>query len=411
MALTVHNSSTNINYFVLGLITFKIHSIIKMILIFWSCFVFILYTYIGYPASLYFLSKFRSPKIKKVSGENKYFVSIIVAARNESLTIKKRICNLLKQNYPLDKIEIIIVSDGSVDDTAKIVEEFVGECDPSMPRIISLSYIEPKGKPHALNIGVSAAAGEIIIFSDARQHFADNAVFELVANFSDHEVGAVSGELFFREKSESNIRQQMGVYWKYEKMIRKLESQTGSVVGATGAIYAIRKSLFKDLPLRVLLDDVLTPLNIAMQKRRVVYDSCAQAFDYVSANINQEWSRKVRTLAGNWQLLSLRPELFVPWKNPLFFRFFWHKIARLLVPFFLMLLFFGSVFNQGLFYDSFALLQIIIYIVALSAHFSSKLQQYRSIKFVYFFTVMNIAALKGFFVWLIGDCGNVWKKY
>ncbi len=265
------------------------------------------------------------------------FVSIVIAARNEEESIERRIGNLNSQEYPKEKMEIIVISDGSNDNTNDIVgtlsgdlnKQFVG-CDDYLKLI---SYNTSRGKPHALNVGVAEAKGEIIVFADCRQRFEVDVINQLVANFNDTKVGCVSGELIFEETPGSRIEKEMGAYWNFEKSIRKLESKTGSVPGATGAIYAIRKDMFRRLPKQALLDDVLVPLNICMEGYRTIFDSSARAFDVASKDISQEKKRKIRTLAGNWQLLALQHNLFNPIRNPIWFKFISHKIFRLLVPY------------------------------------------------------------------------------
>ncbi len=307
--------------------------------IFGVSFFFILYTYLGYPLYLWVLTKVARKNIAKA--ENFPTVSVVVAAHNEERNIAARLDNLILQDYPADKYEIIIVSDGSTDGTSQVVQSYqsVGV------RLIELS--ESHGKAVALNFGVASATGEIIVFTDSRQQFKPGTVRELAANFSDSTVGCVSGELIFIEDVESQIRVEMGAYWKYEKMIRRMESSIGSVVGATGAIYAIRRDLYQPLPEGTILDDVLTPMRIVMQGYRTVFEKGAQAFDIVSKDTNQEWKRKVRTLAGNWQLLSLEPKLLSPLRNPLLFRFLSHKIFRLLVPVALVLILVSGVLSEG----------------------------------------------------------------
>lgn len=381
-----------------------------MIILFWFSVFFVIITYIGYPLLLCMRSYFCLSCLHKVDGCSLHSVSVIISAKNEAHCIAARIENLRSQNYPADKMEIIVVSDGSVDETTAIVESFMLHQPLGKAAVILLSNEQSMGKPYALNRGVKQARGDILVFADARQNFAEDAISHLVANFSDPTIGAVSGELILLEGDGDSIRQQVGAYWKYEKLVRKLESKTGSVVGATGAIYAIRKKLYKELPSETLLDDVLTPLNVALQGYRVVFDADARAYDHVSEDMGREWRRKVRTLAGNWQLLSLRPELLLPWKNPLFFRLFWHKIARLLVPYFLILLLLASVFSGNLYYQCIAWLQFLVYLLVLSAHYYPNLQENKFIRILYFFSVMNVAVLKGFYVWISGGCKYVWNK-
>lgn len=309
-----------------------------MSLLFWLLATFILYTYLGYPLILYLAFLFRHYRIVCKAPQKEYpFVSVVIAARNEEKHIEKRIRNIDSQDYPKNKLELIVVSDGSTDSTNEIAEAIRDE-NFRRDFLKFESHLPSRGKPFCLNKAVAAAKGEIIVFADSRQRFASNAIRALVANFVDPQVGCVSGELFLEETPGSSIQIEMGAYWKFEKWLRKLESNTGSVPGATGAIYAIRKKLFCPLPVQTLLDDVFVPMHVCMQGFRTIYDEKAVAYDSFSLNLELEKKRKMRTLAGNWQLLILEPNLLNPLKNPVWIRFLSHKIFRLLVPYCLITL-------------------------------------------------------------------------
>ena len=179
---------------------------------------------------------------------------------------------------------------------------------------------------------MAACTEEVIFFNDARQRLDPDALKHLVESLSDPAVGAVSGELMFEKDDASGFGEGVDAYWRYEKFIRRTESQIDSVVGATGAIYAIRRECFQPIPPQTILDDVLIPMQVVMQGRRVLFDGRALAFDRPSQHVAQERARKVRTLAGNFQLLRLRPAVLLPWRNRILFEFLSHKVARLLAP-------------------------------------------------------------------------------
>lgn len=321
-----------------------------MKLVFWFTLGSIIYTYFGYPLLIFFWSKAKPFKLKKKENVICPAVSVIIAARNEEKNIERRLRNLFEQSYP-GSIEIIVVSDGSKDATETLVTQYRNRLfqfgTPGLFSLQLVTYEQPKGKPFALSSGINVACGEILVFTDCRQRFSSDAIARLVDNFSDDGVGCVSGELIFEETPESAIQSEMGTYWNFEKWLRKLESKTGYVPGATGAIYAIRKKLFQPIPDQALLDDVLIPLKVAMQGYHVLFDSSAVAYDVVSKDFSQEKRRKIRTLAGNWQLLALEPALFNPFKNPQCFQFFSHKICRLLVPYLALILFFSALFLRN----------------------------------------------------------------
>lgn len=378
--------------------------------LFWLCLALIGYTYLGYPLVLYWQGVFSGKLITKTANHFER-VSVVVAARDEGDRIADRVRDLLRQEYPADLLEIVVVSDGSEDNTASRVREMVQRNDSgARERVKILEYTPPAGKPTALNAGVMAATGELIVFADARQHFDPRVIRELVANFADPEVGCVSGELLFLKDSDSEIKADMGSYWHYEKWIRKAESRSGSVVGATGAIYAVRRNLRPALPPQTLLDDVLTPLEVVLTGYRTVFDSSAVAYDTVSKDIAQEWRRKVRTLAGNWQLLSLRPVLLSPILNPLWWRFLSHKVSRLLVPFALPLLLFSGLSLEGRLYQVLSWGQFALYGAAVIGAVWPAARRNRLIGISYFFVVLNTAALVGFWRWWRGDCGAAWRS-
>jgi len=379
-------------------------------IIFWFSFFFVLYAYLGYPAVLIILSKFFPKPVHKGKPSIAPIISIIIAVKDEEKRIENRIRNILDQDYPDDKIENIVISDGSTDGTLAKVQRLAEEAAAKNIPVMYKEYSPSKGKVAALNTGIELASGEIVVFADARQKFNQNTISELVANFSDSAVGGVSGELNFVESENSTIKSQMGAYWRYEKNIRRLESSIGSVIGVTGAVYAMRKNLYRELPTVTLLDDVLIPMNIVMQGYRVVFDKTAIAVDVVSQDIKQEWKRKIRTLAGNWQLISLRPELFDFRRNKLFFQFFSHKIARLLVPFFLVVLLAASILLDGIFYRCVEYGQLVAYFIAIASHLFPRLQSHSIAKTLYFFCTLNLAAIVGFYIWISGRCSTIWSS-
>ncbi|MBI5445894.1 MAG: glycosyltransferase family 2 protein, partial [Deltaproteobacteria bacterium] len=359
--------------------------------VFWACACVCAFAYLGYPASLAVLGAVRRKRVRK-DRACRPSVSVVIAARNEGRRILARIDDLRAQSYPAELLEVIVVSDGSTDDTveqARAAQRGDGAGVHVVDRVLA------QGKAAALAAAAREAQGDVLVFADARQEFHRDAIAHLAANFADSEVGAVSGELLFRSSADS-VALPMGLYWKYEKWIRKAESRTGSVVGATGAIYAVRRRLYRGLPEGVLLDDVMTPLQVALEGYRVVFDPDAIAYDTPSQDVGHEWRRKVRTLAGNWQLLTLEPGLLVPWRNRLWFRLLSHKFSRLLVPFALPLLLACSGLAGGPAYRFFFALQIALYALALAAGWSNRLRRCRIAALCHFFVVLNAAALVGF---------------
>ena len=348
-----------------------------MELTFWLAIGFVVYVYAGYPLLLRFwaarVARRRPAGATPGRHEPLPGVSIVIAAHNEGPRLAARLDNLRSLDYPPARRQIIVVSDGSTDETADVVARY--------GPFVELVEVPRGGKALALNAGVARAKFDIIVFGDARQWFATDALRHLIAPFRDPAVGGVSGELLLDCESalfanrrgnagdrrrepvddtgaaaperrsladrrlavESTIGDGVGLYWRYEKHLRRLESAVGSTLGATGAIYAIRRALWSPLPANTILDDVLTPMRVVMAGYRVVFDERARAFDRVAADGDGEARRKIRTLAGNVQIAWLEPRLLTPGRNPIWFQYVSHKIGRLLVPYALLAAFGASV--------------------------------------------------------------------
>jgi poly-beta-1,6-N-acetyl-D-glucosamine synthase len=325
--------------------------------LFYFSLAFIAYTYAGYPAALYLAAKLFPRRVKKAPLEPEPLVSVVIAARDEEAFIGSKIESILAQDYPPEKLEIVVVSDGSTDGTNGVVERLMAtntqiilSGEGASPRLRLIALEANKGKPTALNTGVAASRGEYVVFADARQEFGRSAVSALMSNFADPRVGCVSGQLVFREDSQTDIKAEMGLYWNMEKWIRRTEAEIHSGAGATGAIYAIRKSLFENIPEETILDDVFVPMKIVCGGHRNVFEDGAIAYDHFSKDLSAEQRRKVRTLLGNYQLLRISPELASPARNPIFVQFLSHKILRLFVPFFFLTLLLSSALVDGVFY-------------------------------------------------------------
>lgn len=308
---------------------------------FWFSVFVIVYIYLGYPLLLSLWARIAGRSTGKVDWQSSRkwpSISVVIAARNEAAQLPARVKNILQLSYPGER-EIIVVSDGSTDGTAEVLE----------PVKANLRFLEVPagGKPLALNAAVQIATGEIVVFADARQQFCETALVELVANFADPHVGGVTGELILDceepDGAASTIGDGMSLYWKYEKWLRRNESAVWSTLGATGAIYALRRSLWHPLPAETLLDDVLAPMRIVLSGHRVVFEERARAYDRTSADAPTETRRKVRTLAGNYQILSQEPKLLIPFVNPVWLQYMSHKVGRLLVPWALVCAFVTSV--------------------------------------------------------------------
>ncbi|HYL98102.1 MAG TPA: glycosyltransferase family 2 protein [Blastocatellia bacterium] len=385
-----------------------------MALIFFTSLAVIAYTYLGYPLLIWAMASLRRRLTSKRDSDqvpepmgSPPSVSVVIACHNEANAIEKRLDNLLGSRYPRDLLEIVVVSDGSTDETLKLARQY------SSAKVVSAGYSDRNGKAAALNLGVRLAVGSIVVFADARQSFAVEAIEKLISAFDDDSVGAVSGELVLREDVRSNVGEGAGLYWKYEKWIRKNEARFDSCVGATGAIFAIRRELWSELPTGIILDDVYTPMRIALSGHRIAFEEGAKAYDGVERSAQREFSRKVRTLFGNYQLCQLMPKLLLP-NHRLAIQFYSHKILRLIAPLFLVLLFASNLYlcasasgAPALYIGAFAG-QIGFYLSVLAGWaLSGRKINPRLLNAVFVFSLMNVAAIVGLLYFVRGK-RDVW---
>lgn len=327
--------------------------------IFWLAAALIAYTYVGYMAWLWLQARlFPWPVLRS---RQEHHISVVMVVRNEERRLEDKIQNLLHLDYPPEKCQIIVVSDGSTDRTEKILNEYS-----THPRVQVILNPLPRGKACGLNDANVRAQGEIVVFTDARQKIEDSALRLLVENFADPQVGCVSGELMLGDPATGEYGRGMGLYWRVEKKVRELEAASGSVVGATGALYAVRRELLDVLPAGAILDDVYIPLQVARKGSRVLFDARARAWDSPSLGDKLEFSRKVRTLSGNYQLLQAAPWLLSR-ENPIRFRFVSHKLLRLAVPFALAGVLAASIALTGVLYRATLFLQLLFYGLSLVA--------------------------------------------
>jgi poly-beta-1,6-N-acetyl-D-glucosamine synthase len=327
--------------------------------VFWSAAFLIAYTYVGYAGWLWLRARLRPWPVLRAQQEP--YLSVVMVVRDEERWIESKLRNLLEMDYPQARYQIVVVSDGSTDRTDAILREHAGDA-----RVQVLMNQLSRGKASGLNDAISLAAGEVIVFTDARQKFESGAVRLLMESFADPEVGCVSGALMLGDPESGEAAKGMGIYWRIEKQIRELESESGSVVGATGAIYAVRRELLVEVPEGTILDDVYIPMQVARQGKRVIFEPRARAWDSPDLGADREFSRKVRTLSGNYQLVQLAPWL-LRGENPLRFEFISHKLLRLVVPFALAGLLVASIAQSGPIYRSALVLQAVFYGLSLLA--------------------------------------------
>jgi poly-beta-1,6-N-acetyl-D-glucosamine synthase len=292
-------------------------------IVFWIAIAYTIYIIVLHPLLIAGLARIRPrPVARKPQTPS---ASFVIAVHNGEAFLAGKLESIFRLDYPQEQLQIIVVNDGSTDRTAEIAESFRNR--------ITLIHSPKAGKSAALNQGIKRATRELLVLTDVRQRLAPDSLRYLAENFADLSVGAVSAELQIQAGS-SNEEADTGAYWKYERWIRLNLSAVDSIFGATGSYYAIRRELAVPIPPDVLVDDMYLPLAAFFRGYRLIVDRRAKMYDFPT-NLSTEFGRKVRTLAGNYQILARYPALLTP-KNRLLFHFISYKLGRLLLPFALL---------------------------------------------------------------------------
>jgi biofilm PGA synthesis N-glycosyltransferase PgaC len=371
---------------------------------FWVSVLLVGYVYVLYPILVWAVSALRPVRPpRRAESPSPTSFSVVLAVHDEAGRLTRRIDELVSLIAATGlTAEIIVVADGCTDQTALLARSHPS----SLVRVIELA--ENQGKALALSRGCAAAQGEILVLADARQRWAADALQRLLQNFTRPEVGAVSGELVI--ESAPGVLAGVGLYWRYEKWLRRNEARVHSTVGLTGSICAVRRELFRPIPRGVLLDDVYWPLRVAMQGWRVVYDEGAIAYDRLPERATDEFRRKVRTLSGNFQLAAVLPQALLPWRNPIWAQLISHKLLRLAVPWLLLVALVASGLLGGPLYRAAFVAQLLFYGLALTALAARPAAQWPLASAAAAFVVLNAAAWLAFWVWVLGRAEVSWKK-
>ncbi len=376
-----------------------------MKIIFWFSLSLVLYTYAGYPLLIALLARLRPrPWLRAPWPQSSQPpISIVMAVHNGASALDSQLDHLLALTPDLVR-EILVISDGSTDDTATLLALRQN------PRLRSIRLERQVGKAAALNHGLAAATGEILLFIDIRPRVGEGALAALLSNFADPHVGCVAGELLLStEGHEATASAVSGLYWRYEQWIRNCEAAWDSPVGVYGGFYAIRRALATSYPAGTILDDMFQPLSILRQGYRSVLDRTALVTDTWPGKTAGEYTRKVRTLAGNFQLLSVAPWLMTP-KNRVLWQLVSHKLLRLIVPYCFVALVVTSVLlglNSAAF-TCFAALQIAFWLMALAALRFRIPALHRLATPASALLVLNAAAVGGLYKFLFTQ-GPLWK--
>jgi len=319
-----------------------------------ACSGFVLYILAGYPAWLGWRTRglgTSSSTLSAPAGPWTPTVSVILPVANGERWLAAKLDSLLALDYPRHLLDIIVIANGSTDATEAIAASYAGH----HVRLFSLA---PGGKAQALNRGLAEASGEVLFFTDVRQKLEPHCLRRMLLPLTDPGTGVVSGELVILD-GETMQEASTGLYWKYEKWIRTRLSQLDSVLGATGCIYLMKRNLATPLPPGTLLDDMFLPLAAFFRGYRVRIEPGAIAYD-LPTSLDAEFRRKVRTLAGNYQIISQYPALLGP-SNRMWIHFVSHKLGRLLLPHALLGLAIATLFLRGPVFLVFALPQVSIY--------------------------------------------------
>jgi cellulose synthase/poly-beta-1,6-N-acetylglucosamine synthase-like glycosyltransferase len=358
-------------------------------LLFWISAGFTIYVYFGYPILLWALQAvFRSSPDKQPVEPT---VSLLVAAYNEAGVIADKIRNSLAIDYPANKLEVVIASDGSTDATAEIVRSFVG--DRFGGRVRLLNFEINRGKTAMLNDAIPQLRGEIVAFSDASSMVSPDSLRTLVQSFSDPRVGAASGVYRLLKKDHARLGSQEDLYWKYETFLKVQEARLGAFTGAHGSLYAIRHALYPFPSANTINDDFTIPMRILEHGHRVAYEPAAVAFE--EAHEMEGFSRRVRITAGNIEQLREIKKLIWPPRPFVLFCLFSHKTGRLLVPLFMLVALVTNIVLRGQFpYNWLLFGQVLFYgLAVLGIRFSLKP---KALRLPYYFCMINSAL----FAWI-----------
>lgn len=376
---------------------------------FWLFLFIVVYTYVGYGVVLLLLVKIRGNKIDPTIYEEHTLPSVthIIAAYNEEDFIEDKIANSLSLDYPADKYELWIVTDGSSDKTPELVSKY--------PRVNLFHKDERMGKIHAVNRVMIDVTSPIVVYSDANTELNMKALKNIVRHYNDPKVGCVAGEKRVRQDEKDSSAASEGFYWKYESFLKKYDYQLYSVVGAAGELFSIRTELYEDVDTNTLIEDFLLSLKIASKGYRTAYEADAYAMENSSENIKEESKRKVRIAAGGfqamWRLRSLLNIFKYGWLS---FQYVSHRVLRWAVtPFLLPII---LILNYLLALDSFIyhmifLAQIAFYVAALAGYILQQVKIKVKVLFIpFYFTFMNVSVYRGLIRYLKGNQSVLWER-
>jgi cellulose synthase/poly-beta-1,6-N-acetylglucosamine synthase-like glycosyltransferase len=372
-------------------------------LIFWLAVLAVLYVYAGYPILLGLIASVRQRR--QSPPDYLPSISILIAACNEEAGIEKKLQQTLALDYPADKIEVLVLSDGSQDRTNEIVRGFPD----SRVRLVRIA--ERRGKTNAQNEGVKQASGEVLVFSDATTVYHPQALQYLAGNYQDPRAGAVSGRYqYFDSEGVSPTGLGTIAFWNYENRIKVWQSRISTLTGCCGCIYSVRKSAYTELAPDII-SDLVQPLWVIQKGYRVAFEERALAYEQTTESTREEFAMRVRVITRGMRGLLSVPELLKPWKHPwIAFQLFSHKILRWMVPVLLLLLLASSaVLVQRPYFRIALILQLCFYGLALLQLVVPMHRQWKPLGIPLYFCTLNAAAVLGIIELLRGRKYVVWQ--
>ncbi len=377
------------------------------VVVFWACAAGVFYAYVGYPVLIWRLARwFGRPVTPPAPTDDELpTVSLLIAAYNEEAVIEERLRNALAMDYPPGKIEIVVASDGSSDRTPEIVRGYADR------GVRLLDYRQRRGKAAVLNSAFAELHGDVVLLSDANTYTDTPALRQLVRWFADPAVGVVCGWLVLTDPDTG--RNVDSLYWKYETFLKRCDGRLGALLGANGAIYALRREVYVPIPTETIVDDFVIPLLARLRTGcALVYDGEAVAREETPRDVGAEFHRRSRIGAGGFQSLGLLWRLLNPRQGWVAFTFLSHKVMRWLCPFFLLgLLASNLVLFATPFFSVALLAQFAFYLASLLAGLAPpELKSLRPLRLTTMFTSMNAALFVGFLRWLRGTQKGAWRR-
>jgi len=371
--------------------------------IFWASLALLAYTFAGYAALVMLLARWRGRPVRREAWLPR--VTVVMPVYNGAALVIPKLRSILGQSYPHELLDVIVACDGCDDDTAPRALSLQD------PRVRVLDFPRRRGKAACLRDAVAQARADVIVLTDVRQRLDADAVRLLLENLADPQVAGASGELVLEHDGESAFARAIDAYWRHEVRLREAEAALHSSVGATGPFYAIRRECFVAPPLDTILDDVEIPMAAVMQRRRIVYDRRAIAYDRASTTLADERRRKIRTLAGNFQVVARNPRFLLPWRNPVALQFVSHKVLRLAAPALLLACFAANaaLAAQGGFYGAMMVLQLLAYGMALLGIAWPAATAFAPVRLAAAFVSLNACVVLGLVEFVANRRAHLWK--